>query len=61
MFPVCFPHEMLGYERGNVRGILLSIMIAGKIAKEDNSQGTSAGKRSGRFSKWKQNKGGGDR
>jgi len=58
MFPVCFPHELLGYERDNVRGILLSFMIASKLTKEENNQGTSAGKRSGRFAKWKKNKGG---
>jgi len=60
MYPVCFPHELLGYDRGNIRGILLSFMIAGKIAKEEGNQGTTKGKMAGRFAKWKQNKGGGE-
>ena len=59
MFPVCFPHEMLGYDRGDLKGIFLSFKIMSKIVKQDNSSGTKKGKQNSRFAKWKQNKGGG--
>ena len=36
MFPVCFPHEMLGFPRDDLKGILISLKIAKKISKAEN-------------------------
>ena len=58
MYPVCLPHELLGYDRGDIGGILLSFKIASKISKEESSASTPRGKQQARRNKWKANKGG---
>lgn len=53
MYPICFPHEMLGYQRNDLGGIFLSLKIASKISKEEAGGSSAKGKQASRFSKWK--------
>ena len=50
MYRCCFPHEMLGYERDDLEGILLTFKLSEKINKEES--GGSDGKRNSRFAKY---------
>ena len=62
MYPVCFPHELLGYNRDHIAGVMLSIEIMSKInqmeneeARKASSKGPVSGQRA-RFNKFKRNK-----
>ena len=61
-YPVCFPHELLGYKRDELKGVLLSISIMDELNKmeqeeirKSSSKGPMRGQ-SARFAKFKRNK-----
>ena len=37
-YPVCFPHELLGHERNDIGGVLLSIAIMEEIGKREQEE-----------------------
>lgn len=61
-YPVCFPHELLGYTRDEIGGVLLSIEIMNKLnemeqeeMRKSRSKGPISGQ-SARFARFKRNK-----
>ena len=51
--PSSLPHEYLGYHKLSLDGMLLSIMLLGKVAEEEHAQVESAkvGNKSGALSR----------
>ena len=51
--PCCFPHEVLGYERDSVPGLMMSFRLIEDINREAN-KGAKASAKSSRLNNFKQ-------
>lgn len=58
VFPVYLPHELLGYDKNSLKGMLLTQKITNEVISEENESvsNTNIGKQKLRFNKFKSNK-----